>query len=641
MKQQIFFKLDLLICSVWALFVLRFWVANLLTSFCLDEATLFPEWTLPLVAYTVLMRLSLSFMMLRREKKGQAIAVVYMLVGGACWFLLPGEVMAHALRDMYNYLTVATDYTFSPRWITSKLSPFLFYKAVGLLFPFWLLVMPVVYFLVYRKKCVPSGVENRWMWSGLYLWKDALRNRYLAGCTFLLVAWCFGIVMNEWLSLLAMLVIPAFAYYCLCKNWDIKLRIYECLFVSASSCLLWFAQYEIGDVRETMLWISALLAIISIGFVWKEKGWLDGIWSFVFIGILLPSFCLGYDVYTVKGAKRIVNFRDELCFTGILKVEDEEGHIALRDRYRLLMPLSYTDVKADRLPLVKVEYEGQWKEFNTGRSGYPKGDLKLLGKFRKFRHFTLIENGTDGKKPFEVCVTLARQGDVEAYKELAKRYEEGVDVERSYANMLTCFVMVNRFKGGMYDPLSTEFRQNHPFRLSIELLEGMYSGEETIQKMQLLEISSPWDAKAVTAMSMITNRSERRKALSMLDEAIEKGSEIAVILKTDYLKHSKGTGRYEQHLKAYAERFPFFYNKLGELYEERAGRQVESDADMKSAFEYYKEADRHAMLDVQGAIFLLHYYEKEMEAGKAEYSQKELYRLKLLGGTLTEPPVVK
>lgn len=175
-KRKIFFKLDLLICSVWALFVLRFWVANLLISFCLDEATSFPEWTLPFVAYTVLMRLSLSFMMLRKEKRGLAVAGVYMLVGGACWFLLPWEVMTHALRDMYNYLTVATDYAFSPRWITSRFSPFLFYRAVGLLFPFWLLVMPLVYFLVYRKRCVLSGVESRWVWSGLFFWKDALRT---------------------------------------------------------------------------------------------------------------------------------------------------------------------------------------------------------------------------------------------------------------------------------------------------------------------------------------------------------------------------------------------------------------------------------------------------------------------------------
>lgn len=127
---------------------------------------------------------------------------------------------------------------FRPRWITSRFSPFLFYRAVGLLFPFWLLVMPLVYFLVYRKRCVPPGIENRWIWSGLYFWKDALRNRYLAGYAFLLVAWCFGLVMNEWLSLVAMLVIPTFAYYCLSRSWGVKPRRYECLLVSAASCLL-------------------------------------------------------------------------------------------------------------------------------------------------------------------------------------------------------------------------------------------------------------------------------------------------------------------------------------------------------------------------------------------------------------------
>jgi len=627
MKRNIFFKLDLLICSVWALFVLRFWVANLLTSFCLDEATLFPEWTLPFVAYTVLMRLSLSFMMLRKEKRGLAVAGVYMLVGGACWFLLPWEVMTHALRDMYNYLTVATDYAFSPRWITSRFSPFLFYKTVGLLFPFWLLVMPVVYFLVYRKRCIPSGIESRWGWSGLYLWKDALRNKYLAGCAFLLVAWCFGIVMNEWLSLVAMLVIPAFAYYCLSRGWGAKFRWGGCLLVSAASCLLWFAQYEIGDMRERLLWISALLVLVPVGFVWRMKGWLDGVWTFVAVGILLPSFCLGYDVYTVKEAKRIGNFRDEMCLTGMLKVEDGEGHIALRDRYRLLVPLSYADVEADRLPLVKVNDDGKWKIFNIGKMGYPKGDLNLLEeKFRGRRHFYIIEIPLRTERSFEACVKLARQGDAEAYKELARHYEKGTDVEQSYANMLTCILIGNRLNGRITDPLSTEFKANHPFRVSIELLEGMYLGEEERRKMRLLESIAPSDAKAITAMSMITNRSERKQGLSMLDDAIEEGSEVAVILKTSYLESSKDIKRYERHLKAYTGSFPFFYNKLGKLYEKR---------DMNQAVEYYKTADSHAMLDEHGANFLLNFYKEEMENGKATYNERELRRLRLISGWLS------
>ena len=76
MKHSLFFKVDLLLCSVWALFVLRLWVSNSLTSFCLDEATEFPEWTFPLVAYTVLMRLNISFMMLRKERYGWLPALI-------------------------------------------------------------------------------------------------------------------------------------------------------------------------------------------------------------------------------------------------------------------------------------------------------------------------------------------------------------------------------------------------------------------------------------------------------------------------------------------------------------------------------------------------------------------------------------
>ena len=41
MKRSFFFKFDLFLCSAWALFVAHLWVSNLLTSFCLKEATEF------------------------------------------------------------------------------------------------------------------------------------------------------------------------------------------------------------------------------------------------------------------------------------------------------------------------------------------------------------------------------------------------------------------------------------------------------------------------------------------------------------------------------------------------------------------------------------------------------------------------
>ena len=623
MIRKIFFKIDLLLGSIWTLFVMRLWVADLFTVFCVDEATSFPEWTLPLVAYTVLMRLSLSFMVLRNEKRGLLVALVYMLVGGGCYVLLPKEVMGDALRDMYNYCLVATDYTFSPRWITSEFAPFLFRNTVREWFPVWLLVVPVVCLLLGRRKSVSSDVSAKWLWSGLYLWKDAGRNKYLGGCAFLLVAWCFGVVMNEWLSLVAMAVVPALAYYALNRNLGARAHFYEFLFVMASSCLLWFAQYETGESRDAMLWISALLMLVPVGFVWRAKGLLDGVWAFVFIGILLPSFCLGYDVYTVKEAKRIGNFRDEMCFTGVLKIEDEEGHISLRDRYRLLVPLEHVDVRADRLPLVEVLQEDEWKSFNTWKVGYVKGDLDLLTKRQPVFHGFVLYDVSDKERTLEECVEAAYNGEPDAYMELAECYRNGVGVGQSYIKMWSLVVMGYKLKGDMSDPMNTEFDAFHPFRLAMELLDGKHDKAKADLRMGVLREIAPWDAKALDAMSVMKDVGRWEEGIRMLDEAEREGSEIAVICKVRCFEASEDVDAYERVLKHYVEHFPFFYNKLGRLYVERAENGIDTDVNIKLAVECFEKAGKHVMLDEEGVVLLYGIYREAMEKGEFVYGMND------------------
>ena len=96
--------------------------------------------------------------------------------------------------------------------------------------------------------------------------------------------------------------------------------------------------------------------------------------TFVMTGILLPSFCLGYNVYTVKDTVRKQNYRSDMCLTGVLIVEDGNGKIGLRDRYRLIVPTRFSDVQPYRLPLVYVKHNEELNLFNTGRAGYAKGD---------------------------------------------------------------------------------------------------------------------------------------------------------------------------------------------------------------------------------------------------------------------------
>lgn len=377
--RNLFFKLDLLLCSVWGLFVIHLWVSDLLTSICLEEATKFPEWTLPFVIYAMLIRVSLSFMMFRKEKYGWMTAFICLFCGLLCHFILQGSVMADAQRDMYNYANIAVNYTLSPRWITTELPPYSSWKVWNLFLPLWLWLMPLIYFLYARKKCVQTRTAKITLWNGLYFWNDPLRCRYLTYCILFIIAWCTGIVMNEWLSLVIMLLLPAYSYFFVNRKNGRKVYWYEYLGIVFSAGCFWYAQYVTNDTRNVCLVVSAILALIpTIYFAAKTKKYIKAALTYVMVGVLLPSFCLGYDVYTVKDAARKQNYRDDMCLTGVLIVENRNGNVGLRDRYRLIAPTRYSDVQPYRLPLVYVKYNGELSLFNTGHAGYAKGDYNLL-----------------------------------------------------------------------------------------------------------------------------------------------------------------------------------------------------------------------------------------------------------------------
>lgn len=378
-RLNLFFTFDLLLCSIWILFVIHMWVSNLLTSICLEESTDFPEWVLPIVVYILLIRVSLSFMMLRKEKYGWIAAIIGLLCGLLCHFILPGSVMADAQRDMYNYGVIAVNYTLSPRWLTTELPPYSCWKAWNLVLPLWMWVMPLAYFVCQRNNCLQSRTDKTTIWSGLYFWNDPLRNRYLTYCGLFIIAWCVGIVMNEWLSLVFMLLLPMYFYFFLNKMNKIKAYWYEYLGVVLSAGCLWYAQYVTNDARNVCIVASAIFALIPIiCFAVKTQKYMTAGLIFVMIGVLIPSFCMGYDVYTVKDTVRIQNYRDEMCLTGLLIVEDENGNVGLRDRYRLIVPTRYANLKSYRLPLVSVETKEGIEIFNTGCAGSAKGDYSLL-----------------------------------------------------------------------------------------------------------------------------------------------------------------------------------------------------------------------------------------------------------------------
>ena len=386
MNHKLFIKIDLLLCSVWTLFVLHLWVANLFTSFCVNGLIAFPEWTFPLVAYTLVMRLGVNFMMQKGEKKGIYAALLTAIAGVVCYDVLPKEVMQVARRDIYDYSMVAVNYAFSPRWLTTEFPPYTCYKLWITCMPIWLWGIPILYFLLFRKRCCNETASLKTILSGGYLFMGWKESPYLRYCAIAFIAWGFGVWMNNWASLIAMILLPAYAYGYFCKCQGRKSTWIEYLLIVLSAGLLWLAQYKMMYERNLILWGSAFVALLPM--LWnafKTRKWINIVIAWGMIGILLPSFCLGYDVYTVKEAVRTENFKDGMCFTGVMKVKNEKGEIGLRDRYRMIVDVSYSkDIRPYRLPLVYVKRGSRWGICDTRAAGYSKGDMSFPDSLNLF-----------------------------------------------------------------------------------------------------------------------------------------------------------------------------------------------------------------------------------------------------------------
>lgn len=105
-SNRIFIGIDLLICSLWVLFVFRTWAASVLTGFCVPTATFGEWWTVPLALIIIAFRLGVSFMMLRSDRRGLLVSLV-LLAGAVATIDISRFVLLEAIRDTFWYINMA------------------------------------------------------------------------------------------------------------------------------------------------------------------------------------------------------------------------------------------------------------------------------------------------------------------------------------------------------------------------------------------------------------------------------------------------------------------------------------------------------------------------------------------------------
>lgn len=383
MAKRRFIILDLFICSLWSIFVFRLWSSYILTSLCVENP-LFEVWTAPVVLYIIFLRIGASIMMLRDDKNGLWVSLLLLICS---WISieLPFSVLSNAMPDSFYYINMVCADCFSPviYWMGRTFSLKSYGQAVkitwGVFWFCWIWLLPFVYFVVRRKKRIQSKVKRSFSLSGLYLLKDELGKLYLKLSFFVLGALLIGMVMNSVLSLIGMLLFSYLLYSAIAK-WEGKnIGIYQWGIIIVAMICIWIAQYQFSVVHIILLLGGILLSAISIILIYRgTRKMLRQLVLIVITGLILPSVCLGYNVFALTDYSRGEKLQAKYSITGTFKIYDALGNIGLRDRYRIIIPVLYSDIQDYHLPYLKVKKDSLWGVWNTQYASFVKGDYDQI-----------------------------------------------------------------------------------------------------------------------------------------------------------------------------------------------------------------------------------------------------------------------
>lgn len=315
---------DLAICSVW-----------MLSMFGGRGSWAYP--TLPFIVLEVLYRLIISLSLAHKEKRSWLpllvfVPLIYMSVVVGV-YNGTGDFI-YCLSEMANL-----EYNVELKYI------------VGGFLMFWLFIFPYVYYLylLFRKQLVRSDLTWTELMGGV-LWHGRLEKNCSAVLMIMLVTFMTGLSMNARLCQIMCLTAAPLTYWLLCHYNKVKADKVWVLVVGMA--FFWYAQILAGVWRVSMLLVSfGLVIYVGTRLYHNIKDNLLVNTMVLYLGILLPSFSIGYNQYACMNYARM-GFYSLSPYNGIFYVTDDTNELyGLRDRYGLLVEPEYEHIReGDRLP---------------------------------------------------------------------------------------------------------------------------------------------------------------------------------------------------------------------------------------------------------------------------------------------------
>lgn len=222
----------------------------------------------------------------------------------------------------------------------------------------------------------------------------------------------------------------------------------------------------------------------------------------------------------------------------------------------------------------------------------------------------------------EVYRERARQGEVEAYRKLARCYEDGIGVDANFVNMMYLYERADCMDGkrGHY-----YFRKSRLGQM-LEDVERKYQDNDSIGAAEILtQINNEWPS-FLWIMTVIKTE-DRNELIHILEQESLKGDKMARLVLASLDADSVCSDACIRELEEVATYAPMMYNKLGRIYMDNPDSMR---TNIDRAIDYFRKADEYAMLSRKGAKGLLECYRIKMKKGEKPCDDMELSRLRRL-----------
>ena len=223
--------------------------------------------------------------------------------------------------------------------------------ALGGFLMFWIFVVPYIWYfiLLFKKQLVRTDLTWLELLGGI-LWHDRLEKTCSAILMIMLFSFLTGLSMAPRLCQIMCMTAAPLTYWLLCQYNKVNADKIWVLVVGMA--FFWYAQILAGVWRVGMLLVSfGMVIYVGTRLYHNIKDNLLVNTMVLYLGILLPSFSIGYNQYACINYARS-GFYYLSPFNGILYITDSSYELyGLRDRYGLLVKPEYEHIReSDRFP---------------------------------------------------------------------------------------------------------------------------------------------------------------------------------------------------------------------------------------------------------------------------------------------------